>query len=155
MDSADRDFATLAALGTALLGECVCGLLAFVLLPLLGGAHPLRLACLALGGLLAAPLLLGARAAVRQLSASRRLAGRVRALTTPASAAVREATEATGLSGRVDLLDGDERACFVQASCAPAWRSAAGSWTGCRRASCGRRSRTSAATSAPATRCAR
>lgn len=75
MDSAARNLAALAAIATVLMAEAVCGLVAYVFVPLLGGAHPFCIACLLpaiiLSGLLAASLWLGARKARGHLLASR------------------------------------------------------------------------------------
>jgi Zn-dependent protease with chaperone function len=117
MDSPARNLAALAAIATVLVAEGVCGLIAYVFLPLLSGSDSFRLVCLLptimLGGLLAASLWLGGRSARRRLSASRRLAHRVKALTVPSSPALRNGAEATGLAGRVDLVDTEERFSFV------------------------------------------
>lgn len=117
MDSAARNLAALAAIATVLLAEGICVLIAYVLLPLLGGSHSFCLACLLptimLGGLLAASLWLGVRGARRRLLASRRLARRVRSLAVAPGAALRAGAEATGLAGRVDLLDTEESFSFV------------------------------------------
>jgi Zn-dependent protease with chaperone function len=117
MDSAARNLAALAAIATVLMAESICGLIAYVFLPLLSGSHSFCLACLLptimLGGLLAASLWLGARGARRRLSASRRLAHRVRALAMPSSTALRDGAEATGLTGRVDLVNTEASFSFV------------------------------------------
>ena len=117
MDSAARNFLALAAIATVILVEGVCGLLAYVLLPLAGGSHPLSLICLGpammLGGLLGASIWVGTRTARRQVSASQRLACQVRALARPANPAVRSGAEAAGLVGRVDLLEAEEGFSFV------------------------------------------
>jgi Zn-dependent protease with chaperone function len=117
MDSAARNLAALAAIATVLLAEGICGLIAYVFLPLLSGSHSFCPACLLptimLGGLLAASLWLGARGARRRLSASRRLARRVRVLAMPSSTGLHDSAEATGLAGRVDLVNAGESFSFV------------------------------------------
>jgi Zn-dependent protease with chaperone function len=117
MDSAARNLATLAAISTVLMAEGICGLIAYVLLPLFSRSHSFCLACLLptimLGGLLTASLWLGARGFWRRLSASRRLAHRVHSLAVPSSTALRVGAEATGLAGRVDLVNAEESFSFV------------------------------------------
>jgi Zn-dependent protease with chaperone function len=117
MDSAARNLAALAAIATVLMAEGICGLIAYVFLPLLSGSHSFCLACLLptimLGVLLTASLWLGVRGASRRLSVSRRLARRVGALAIPSNTALRVGVEATGLAGRVDLINAEESLSFV------------------------------------------
>src|SRR5262249_44723571 len=58
VDSATRNFLALVAVSTVLLAESACVLVAYVLLPLLGGSHPLGVpavtTAIMLGGLLGA-----------------------------------------------------------------------------------------------------
>jgi len=121
MDSPTRSFLVLVGVSATLAAYAACGSIAYVLIPLLGlspGALArLGLACLlpaiAFAALLATSVGLAARTLGRQLSASRRLAHRVRALALPRPPELLAAAKASGLEGRVTLVDSDERVSFA------------------------------------------
>ncbi|HEY0391185.1 MAG TPA: hypothetical protein VGC63_05700 [Solirubrobacterales bacterium] len=121
MDSPTRNFLGLVGTSAALVAYPVCGFIAYVLVPLVGLspgalAH-LGLVCLlpaiALTVLVATSIGLAARMLARQVSASRRLSRRVRALALPPSSELAVAAKATGLDGRVVVLDSPKRVSFV------------------------------------------
>jgi Zn-dependent protease with chaperone function len=121
MDSATRNFVGLVGISTTLAAYGVCGLVAYVLVPLLGlqpGAFArLGPVCLlpavVLAVLVGASVGLASRTLGRQISASRRLSRRVRALALPPPPGLSVATKATGLDGRVEMLDSPQRLSFV------------------------------------------
>lgn len=127
MDSATRNFLGLVGISATLAAYAVCGLVAYVLIPFLG-LGPAALARLGPACLLPAAVLVtligisvggGLRALARQISASRRLARRVRAHTLSESPQLRAAAQAVGLDGRVTIVDSSERFSFVHALVAP------------------------------------
>jgi hypothetical protein len=121
MDSATRYFLGLTGTSAALAAYPVCGLVAYVLIPLLalspGALAHLGPVCLlpavALTTLVGASAGLAAMTLGRQMSASRRLSRRVRALALPPPPELSIAAKATGLDGRVALLGSPERFSFV------------------------------------------
>lgn len=121
MDSPTRNFLGLVGTSAALAAYPVCGLIAYVLVPLVG-LSPGALAhlgpvCLlpaiALTLLVGASAGLGLRMLGRQMSASRRLSRQVRALALPPPPALSVAAKASGLDGRVTMVDSAEQFSFV------------------------------------------
>jgi Zn-dependent protease with chaperone function len=121
MDSATRNFLALVGISATLAAYAVCGLIAYVLIPFLG-LHPgalaqLGLACLlpavALATLVATSVGLGLTTLGRQMSASRRLARRVRAHALSPPPELLAAAKATGLDGRVAMVDSTQQLSFV------------------------------------------
>jgi hypothetical protein len=121
MDSPTRNFLGLVGIAATLAAYVVCGVIGYVLVPLLG-LSPGALAhlgpiCLlpavALTVLVGASVGLVARAFVHQMSASRRLSHRVRDLALPSPPKLLAAARATELDGRVAMLDSPERFSFV------------------------------------------
>lgn len=121
MDSPTRNFLGLVGTSAALAAYPVCGFIAYVLVPLVGLspralAH-LGPACLlpaiALTVLVATSIGLAARMLARQVSASRRLSRRVRALALPPPPQLSVAVRASGLDGRVTVVDSPEQFSFV------------------------------------------
>jgi Zn-dependent protease with chaperone function len=121
MDSPTRNFLGLVGTSAALAAYPVCGFIAYVLVPLVGLspgalAH-LGPACLlpaiALTVLVATSIGLAARMLARQVSASRRLSRRVRALALPPPPELSVAARASGLDGRVTVVDSPEQFSFV------------------------------------------
>ncbi len=127
MDSATRNFLGLVGIAATLAAYAVCGLIAYVLIPFLdlhlGALAPLGPVCLlpavALTALVGASAGLASRTLVRQMSASRRLARRVRALALTAPPELRATAQATGLDGRVAMVDSSEHFSFVYGIFAP------------------------------------
>jgi len=121
MDSPTRNFLGLVGTSATLAAYPVCGFIAYVLVPLLG-LSPGALAHLGPVCLLPAVVLtvlvgtsagIAARTLGRQISASRRLSRRVRALALPPPSELSVAAQATGLDGRVTVLDSPEQFSFV------------------------------------------
>lgn len=121
MDSPTRNFLGLVGTSAMLAAYPVCGFIAYVLVPLVGLspgalAH-LGPACLlpaiALTVLVATSIGLAARMLARQVSASRRLSRRVRALALPPPPELSVAARASGLDGRVTVVDSPEQFSFV------------------------------------------
>jgi Zn-dependent protease with chaperone function len=121
MDSPTRNFLGLVGTSAALAAYPVCGLLAYVLIPLLG-LSPDALArlgpvCLlpaiALTVLVGASAGLAARTLGRHMSASRRLSRRVRVLALPPPPELSVAAKASGLDGRVTVVDSAKQFSFV------------------------------------------
>jgi Zn-dependent protease with chaperone function len=121
MDSPTRNFLGLVGTSAALAAYPVCGFIAYVLIPLLG-LSPGALAHISPVCLLPAAVLtalvgtsggLAARTLGRQMSASRRLSRRVRALALPPPPELSVAAKATGLDGRVAVVDSAEQFSFV------------------------------------------
>ncbi len=121
MDSPTRNFLGLVGTSAALAAYPVCGFIAYVLVPLVGLspgalAH-LGPACLlpaiALTVLVATSVGLAARMLARQVSASRCLSRRVRALALPPPPELSVAARASGLDGRVTVVDSPEQFSFV------------------------------------------
>jgi Zn-dependent protease with chaperone function len=121
MDSPTRNFLGLLGTSAMLAAYPVCGFIAYVLVPLVG-LSPGALAhlgpvCLlpaiALTVLVATSIGLAARMLARQVSASRRLSRRVRALALPPPAELSVAVRASGLDGRVTVVDSPEQFSFV------------------------------------------
>jgi len=121
MDSPTRNFLGLVGISATLAAYLVCGFIAYVLIPFVG-LSPGALADLGPVCLLPAIVLtalvgtsagLAVRMVGRQLSASRHLSRRVRALALPASPELSVAAQATGLDGRVAVLDSPEQFSFV------------------------------------------
>jgi hypothetical protein len=121
MDSPTRNFLGLVGSSAALAAYPVCGFIAYVLIPLLG-LSPGALAHLGPACLLPAVALtvlvgtsagLAARTLGRQMSASRRLSRRVRALALPPPPELSVAAKASGLDGRVTMVDSAEQFSFV------------------------------------------
>lgn len=121
MDSPTRNFLGLVGTSAALAAYPICGFLAYVLIPLIGLspgalAH-LGLVCLlpaiALTVLVATSAGLAARTLGRQMSASRRLSRRVRALALTPLPELSAAARASGLDGRVTVVDSAEQFSFV------------------------------------------
>ncbi|HEV7482133.1 MAG TPA: M56 family metallopeptidase [Solirubrobacterales bacterium] len=121
MDSATRNILGLVGISAALAAYPVCGFVAYVLVPLLA-LSPSTLAhlgpvCLlpavALTASIGASAGLAARTLGRQMSASRRLSRRVRALALPPPPELLVEAKATGLDGRVAMLDSPEQFSFV------------------------------------------
>jgi len=121
MDSATRNFVALVGISVTLAAYAACGFIVYVLIPFLG-LHPgalvgLGLACLLPAVILA--ILVGSsvgrtlRTLGRQMSASRRLSRRVRALALPAPSELLVAVQATGLEGRVAMIGSPEQFSFV------------------------------------------
>lgn len=121
MDSPTRNFLGLVGISAALAAYPVCGFIAYVLIPLLG-LSPGALAhlgpvCLlpaiGLTALVGTSTGLAARTLGRQMSASRRLSRRVRALALPSPPELSVAAKASGLHGRVTVVDSPEQFSFV------------------------------------------
>jgi hypothetical protein len=121
MDSATRNFLGLVGISATLAAYVVCGVVAYVLIPFLG-LRPEALARIGPACLLPAVVLVlvvgvsagGAlRTLVRQMSASRRLSRRVRALALLASPGLSAAVQTAGLGGRVSMVDSGEQFSFV------------------------------------------
>jgi len=121
MDSPTRNFLGLVGSSAALAAYPVCGFIAYVLVPLVG-LSPGALAhlgpvCLlpaiALTILVATSVGLAARMLGRQMSASRRLSRRVRALALSPPPELSVAAKASGLEGRVTVVDSPEQFSFV------------------------------------------
>lgn len=121
MDSPTRNFLGLVGTSAALAAYPVCGFIAYVLIPLLG-LSPGALAhlgpvCLlpaiALTVLVGTSAGLAARTLGRQMSASRRLSGRVRSHALPPPPELSAVAKASGLDGRVTVLDSPEQFSFV------------------------------------------
>lgn len=121
MDSPARNFLGLVGTSAMLAAYPVCGFIAYVLVPLVG-LSPGALAhlgpvCLlpaiALTILVAASIGLAARMLARQVSASRRLSRRVRALALPPPPELSVTARASGLDGRVTVVDSPEQFSFV------------------------------------------
>jgi Zn-dependent protease with chaperone function len=121
MDSPTRNFVGLIGSSAALAAYPVCGFIAYVLVPLVGlspgaVAH-LGPVCLmpaiTLTVLVATSIGLAARMLGRQMSASRRLSRRVRALALPSPPELSAAAKASGLEGRVTVVDSAEQFSFV------------------------------------------
>jgi Zn-dependent protease with chaperone function len=127
MDSATRNFLGLVGISATLVAFPTCGFIAYVLIPL-AGLSPAALAhlgpiCLlpavVLTGLAGASIGLALRMLGRQISASRRLARRVRALALPSPPELSVAAKASGLDGRVTVLDSRDQFSFVYGILAP------------------------------------
>jgi Zn-dependent protease with chaperone function len=121
MDSPTRNFLGLVGTSAALAAYPVCGFIAYVLVPLVG-LSPGALAhlgpvCLlpaiALTVLVSTSAGLAARTLGRQMSASRRLSRRVRALALPPPPELSVAARASRLDGRVTVVDSAEQFSFV------------------------------------------
>lgn len=121
MDSPTRNFLGLVGISATLAAYPVCGFIVYVLVPLLG-LSPGALAhlgpvCLlpavVLTALVGASTGLATRTLGRQISVSRRLSRRVRALALPPPPELSVAAKATGLDGRVAMLDSPEQFSFV------------------------------------------
>jgi Zn-dependent protease with chaperone function len=121
MDSPTRNFLGLVGTSAALTAYPICGFIAYVLIPLFG-LSPSALAHLGPVCLLPAITLtvlvgtsagLAARTLGRQMSASRRLSRRVRALALPPPPELSVAARASGLDGRVTVVDSAEQFSFV------------------------------------------
>jgi hypothetical protein len=121
MDSPTRNFLSLVGISATLAAYAVWGFIAYVLVPFLG-LHPGALARLGFACLLPAVVLatlvgvsagLALRTLGRQMSASRCLARRVRALALSAPPELLAAAQATGLDGRVAMVDSTEQFSFV------------------------------------------
>jgi Zn-dependent protease with chaperone function len=121
MDSPTRNFLGLVGTSAMLAAYPICGFIAYVLVPFVGLspgalAH-LGPACLlpaiALTVLVATSIGLAARILARQVSASRRLSRRVRALALPPPPELSVAARASGLDGRVTVVDSPEQFSFV------------------------------------------
>jgi BlaR1 peptidase M56 len=121
MDSATRNFLGLVGIAATLAAYAVCGFVVYVLVPILG-LSPGALAhvgpiclfpALALTVLIGASAGLAGRTLGRQISASRRLSRRVRALALPPSPELLVAAKASGLDGRVAMLDSPGQLSFV------------------------------------------
>jgi Zn-dependent protease with chaperone function len=117
MDSAARNFLALTGIAVVLVAEALCGLAAYVLIPLLGGSAPLNLArlfpTLMLAGLVVVSAWLGVSALRRNLSASQLLAERIQTLARPLPPELLASAQAAGLAGRVDLVDVEAGFSFV------------------------------------------
>jgi Zn-dependent protease with chaperone function len=121
MDSPTRNFLGLVGTSAALAAYPVCGFIAYVLVPLVGLspgalAHfgpACLLPAIALTVLVATSIGLAARMLARQVSASRRLSRRVRALALPPPPELSVAARASGLDGRVTVVDSPEQLSFV------------------------------------------
>lgn len=121
MDSPTRNFLGLVGTSAALAAYPVCGFIAYVLVPLLslspGALAHLGPVCLlpaiALTALVGTSAGLALRTLGRQMSASRRLSRRVRALALPSPPELAVAAKASGLDGRVVMLDSPEQFSFV------------------------------------------
>jgi hypothetical protein len=121
MDSATRNFLGLVGISATLAAYAACGFVAYVLVPLLG-LRPGKFAGLGPACLLPAVVLvalvavsagLALRTLGRQMSASRGLSHRVRALALAAPPELLAAAKATGLDGRVAMVDSSEHFSFV------------------------------------------
>jgi Zn-dependent protease with chaperone function len=121
MDSPTRNFLGLVGTSAMLAAYPICGFIAYVLVPFVG-LSPGALAhlgpvCLlpaiALTVLVATSIGLAARMLARQVSASRRLSRRVRALVLPPPPELSVAARASGLDGRVTVVDSPEQFSFV------------------------------------------
>jgi Zn-dependent protease with chaperone function len=121
MDSPTRNFLGLVGISATLAAYLACGFVAYVLVPLLGlslGALA-RLGPICLLPAVALTAVVGASAGFagrtlgRQISASRRLSRRIRALALPPPPKLLVAAEATGLEGRVTTLDSPDQFSFV------------------------------------------
>jgi Zn-dependent protease with chaperone function len=121
MDSPTRSFFALVGVSATLAAYAACGLIAYVLIPLLGLSQGalVRLgpACLfpalALIALVATSVGSAARTLGRQLSASRRLAHRVQALALRPPPELLAAARASGLEDRLALVDSGEWVSFA------------------------------------------
>ena len=121
MDSATRNFLGLVGVSATLAAYPACGFIAYVLVPLLalspGALAHLGPVCLlpvvALTALVGTSAGLALRTLGRQISASRRLSRRVRALALPPPPELSVAAKATGLDGRVTVVDSAEQFSFV------------------------------------------
>lgn len=121
MDSPTRNFLGLVGSSAALAAYPVCGFIAYVLVPLVclspGALAHLGPVCLlpaiALTVLVVTSIGLAARMLARQVSASRRLSRRVRALALPPPPELSVAARASGLDGRVTVVDSPEQFSFV------------------------------------------
>jgi beta-lactamase regulating signal transducer with metallopeptidase domain len=127
MDSATRNFLGLVGIAVTLAAYAICGLVAYVLVPLLG-LYPEALARLSLACLLPAVVLVAivgvsagraSRTLVRQMSASRRLAHQVRTRTLAPPLELLAAAQAAGLDARVSMVDSSEQFSFVYGVIAP------------------------------------
>jgi beta-lactamase regulating signal transducer with metallopeptidase domain len=118
MDSASRNFAFLVGLSLSFIAYGVCGLVVYALVPLVAGDHgasPVA-GTIALGllvALLAASLVLGARAAWRHRVANARLIRRVERSAVDLPDDLRALARAAGLEGRVVLVERAELFSFV------------------------------------------
>jgi Zn-dependent protease with chaperone function len=121
VDSPTRNFLGLVGISATLAAYLACGFIAYVLVPLLGFS-PGALAHLGPVCLLPAIVLtalagtsagLAVRMLGRQVSASRHLSRRVRALLIPPPPELSAAAKATGLDGRVTVLDSPGQFSFV------------------------------------------
>jgi hypothetical protein len=117
MDSAARNFLALTGLSAVVVANAACGLLAYVVIPMLGDSASPDLAGLLpivmLGSLLAVSVGLGLSALRRNLAASQLLVRRVQLLAVPPSPDLLASAEAAGLAERVDLLDTAQGFSFV------------------------------------------
>jgi Zn-dependent protease with chaperone function len=121
MDSPTRNFVGLIGSSAALAAYPVCGFIVYVLIPLLslspGALAHLGPVCLspaiALTVLVAISIGLASKMLARQVSASRRLSRRVRALALPPPPELSVAAKASGLDGRVTVVDSAEQFSFV------------------------------------------
>jgi BlaR1 peptidase M56 len=121
MDSPTRNLLGLVSISATLAAYPICGFTFYVLVPFVGlspgaPAH-LSPVCLlpavVLIALVGTSAGLAVRTLGRQVSASRRLSRRVRALALPSPPELAVAAEASGLHGRVTVLDSPEQFSFV------------------------------------------
>lgn len=118
MDRPARSFLSLLGLGSLLAAYSLCGFVALLALPLLGGAAGgIPVLCLlpaaALGGVLAIGSWRAGRSVRRDLASSHRLGKRIKADALEQPRSLRSAVEAGGLDGRVDLVNEEAAFSFV------------------------------------------
>jgi Zn-dependent protease with chaperone function len=127
MDSATRNFLGLVGISATLAAYAVCGLVAYVLVPILGlrpeGLARLGLACLLPAVVLTVVVGISAWRAsktfVRQAFGSRRLSRRVRAQALSTPPGLLAATRAATLDDRVAMVDSAAKFSFVYGVIAP------------------------------------
>jgi hypothetical protein len=111
MDRPGRTLLFLLGLASALAAYSLCGYVAFIVLPLLGGGAPSHrsalclLPAVSLGAVLATAVWRGGRRLATQLIVSRRLGKRIEVAAIPHPPRLCAALEAAGLRDEVDLVD--------------------------------------------------